>query len=65
MARYEVMLEDYNTKDVQILETKNIEIAKKLFIENMNSYRVAIRKVDDDTATVILDNVDYWELINK
>lgn len=65
MARYEVMLEDYNTKDMQILETKNIETAKKLFIENMNSYRVAIRKVDDDTATVILDNVDYWELINK
>lgn len=65
MARYEVMLEGYNTKDMQILETKNIEIAKKLFIENMNSYRVAIRKVDDDTATVILDNVDYWKLINK
>lgn len=65
MTRYELMLEDYSTKDMQILETKNIEIAKKLFIENMNRYRVAIRKVDDDTATVILDNVDYWELINK
>ena len=65
MTRYEIMLEDHNTKDTQILETKNIELAKKLFIENMNKYRVAIRKVDDDTATVILDNFDYWELINK
>lgn len=63
--KYEVILENPKDKDVVVLMTKTLKRAKELYIKNMMKERVIVNRHDEITGTTenVLDNKDYWEMI--
>lgn len=63
--KYEVILENPKDKDVVVLMTKTLKRAKELYIKNMMKERVIVNRYDEIAGTTenVLDNKEYWELI--
>ena len=62
--KYELMIEDYETKDMNVISTKSVKKAKDLFFKYMMDYRVQLCLKTKYTCEVVIDNIEYWESIH-